>query len=711
MLEPSIAQHLRERYQQMNAEGKLFSQTQLDGFYSTFRARFGPDTLSNLDGEALLEAMYNHGNRDSLVYWLEFKSDDEFPSIRFGGIGGGSALKFGIFRRNETNEWQAADQHNHPKPISVQEAISIARRNRDQLLKGVEILGQLPANGTDDDYKAIQEQLDARVPDVSNLAWSHKYFSLLFPTKLEDYHTEGVQRFHLLKLLQRPPDGPGRYLCAGRYVAAANELGVPMNNFSKVLNAVHGSRHLYWRIGASDQTASRNCWDIMRDGNCVAIGWPDLGDLSSLEASKEAREEFQRLFNEKYPNTAKSGEVIRFCTGIATGDLVLAADGGTVLGVGRVTGDYLYEPTSDFPHRRPVEWLTLDEWKMPEPEALRTTVKEMKQQENILEVERRIANAAPQPQNVKTPISRRSDVSHQPRLTGIPGRIQSVLDRKSQVILYGPPGTGKTFWAESTALDLAAYWTFGKPFDQLEGSEKALIEGDSQNGGLVRACTFHPAYGYEDFIEGYRPETLRGQIAFRVRDGVFKRLCKDAANASDRKFFLIVDEINRGDIPRILGELMTVLEKDKRGKTIQLPVSGEPFRVPGNIFLIGTMNTADRSISLLDTALRRRFGFVELMPDSSTLGNHAVSGVPLGPWLDALNRRVCEYVGRDARDLQIGHAYLLQGGRPLKDFAAFKKVLRDDIVPLLEEYCYDDFAALQNILGPGLVGMSHRVLN
>ncbi|MCZ2110610.1 MAG: AAA family ATPase, partial [Dehalococcoidia bacterium] len=572
----------------------------------------------------------------------------------------------------------------------------------------VEILGQLPANGTDDDYKAIQEQLDARVPDVSNLAWSHKYFSLLFPTKLEDYHTEGVQRFHLLKLLQRPPDGRGRYLCAGRYVAAANELGVPMNNFSKVLNAVHGSRHLYWRIGASDQTASRNCWDIMRDGNCVAIGWPDLGDLSSLEASKEAREEFQRLFNEKYPNTGKSGEVIHFCTSVATGDLVLAVDGGTVLGVGRVTGDYLYEPTSDFPHRRPVEWLTLDEWKMPEPEALRTTVKKIKQQENILEVERRIANAAPQLQNVKTPINRRSDVSHQPRLTGIPGRIQSVLDRKSQVILYGPPGTGKTFWAESTALDLAAYWTFGKPFDQLERSEKAIIEGDSQNGGLVRACTFHPAYGYEDFIEGYRPETLREQIAFRVRDGVFKRLCKDATNASDQKFFLIVDEINRGDIPRILGELMTVLEKDKRGKTIQLPVSGEPFRVPGNIFLIGTMNTADRSISLLDTALRRRFGFVELMPDSSTLGNHAVSGVPLGPWLDALNRRVCEYVGRDARNLQIGHAYLLQGGRPLKDFAAFKKVLRDDIVPLLEEYCYDDFAALQNILGPRLVDADNQ---
>src|SRR5262245_12161712 len=129
MLEPSIKQRLLERYEQMNAEGKLLSPTQLDGFYSTFRSRFGPDVLSNLDGEALLETMHAHGNRDSLVYWLEFKNDDEFPN-RFGSIAGGSALKFGIFRRRETGEWQKSDR-NYPKPIPVQEAIAIARKHRD----------------------------------------------------------------------------------------------------------------------------------------------------------------------------------------------------------------------------------------------------------------------------------------------------------------------------------------------------------------------------------------------------------------------------------------------------------------------------------------------------------------------------------------------------------------------------------------------------
>jgi 5-methylcytosine-specific restriction protein B len=166
---------------------------------------------------------------------------------------------------------------------------------------------------------------------------------------------------------------------------------------------------------------------------------------------------------------------------------------------------------------------------------------------------------------------------------------------------------------------------------------------------------------------------------------------------------LVVDEINRGDIPRIFGELLTLLERDKRGLKLHLPLSGEGFAVPPNVYLIGTMNTADRSIALLDTALRRRFGFVELMPDASVLGAASAGGVPLGPWLAALNERLRTHLGRDARNLQVGHAYLLEDGRPVNDFAQFVRVLAEDLVPLLEEYCYEDYGALARILGPGLV--------
>jgi 5-methylcytosine-specific restriction protein B len=188
-----------------------------------------------------------------------------------------------------------------------------------------------------------------------------------------------------------------------------------------------------------------------------------------------------------------------------------------------------------------------------------------------------------------------------------------------------------------------------------------------------------------------------------AENGIFKRLCEDAEKQPGERFYLIIDEINRGDIPRIFGELLTVLEKDKRGTPILLPLSGLPFSVPGNVFVIGTMNTADRSIALLDAALRRRFGFVQLLPDLSVLGNAVVEGIPLGPWLAELNRRIRENVGQGGRSLQIGHAYLLEAGKPISDFARLTRAVQDDIVPLIEEYCYEDFPALMSILGTRLV--------
>jgi 5-methylcytosine-specific restriction protein B len=221
-------------------------------------------------------------------------------------------------------------------------------------------------------------------------------------------------------------------------------------------------------------------------------------------------------------------------------------------------------------------------------------------------------------------------------------------------------------------------------------------------------CCFHPAYGYEDFIEGYHPEMHEGRTSFTLRDGIFKEVCRDAEAQPERQFFLIIDEINRGDIPRIFGDLLTIIEKEKRGKTVVLPLSRTAFRVPLNLLLIGTMNTADRSIALLDTALRRRFGFIQLMPDVSLLDQASVSEIPLGPWLEALNRRICEHVGRDARNLQIGHSFLLERDKPVKDATRFFQIVRDEIIPLLEEYCYEDYDALHGILGEGLVDLTNR---
>lgn len=710
MLDERIKKDLTDLYQKELGAGDLFSKVQLDTYYATFRRRFGPDVLKNLDGEALLRTMHEHGNRDSLVYWLEFKNDEEFPSLDFGSIAGGSALKFGLYKRRETQSWMAGSPLKQ-RELTELEAISIARRHRDQLLAGVEVLARMSGQTDDAAYAELQADLEQLAPDVNDTAWGHKYLSLLFPERLDDYHNEDYQRFYLIKLLQEPPPGKGRYVCAGRFMNAARELEMLSVQLTKLLNARNGEPHSYWRIGTSDGRQPRKWWQAMRDGGFLAVGWPAIGDLSGSGYDRPSKDALRQRMAETYPGIPQSvgrdvQQLFNFVTVVREGDVVLAADGATTLGIARVAGPYQYEAGSEFPHRRLVEWLSLEEWDKPQPEGVRTTLHPIRDHSTLVEIERRLLASKP-PEPIKSLVV--SPPGPVRALGGIPGRIQAVLDRKRQVILYGPPGTGKTYWARRAALDLAALAAFGRAFDQLQGPQQEVVVGDGQGqDGLVRLCAFHPAYGYEDFLEGYRPVTHEGQLTFERQDGIFKRLCEDARKRPDCRFFLIIDEINRGDIPRIFGELLTVLERDKRADAILLPLSGQAFSVPDNVYLIGTMNTADRSIALLDTALRRRFGFVELLPDSTVLGTTVVAGVPLGPWLDALNRRICEYVGRDARNLQVGHAYLMDGGVPVGDLARLARIVRDDILPLLEEYCYEDYEALAQILGRQLVDRENQ---
>jgi len=240
-----------------------------------------------------------------------------------------------------------------------------------------------------------------------------------------------------------------------------------------------------------------------------------------------------------------------------------------------------------------------------------------------------------------------------------------------------------------------------KVLDKLEAEPKPEVS-------YLRICTFHPAYGYEEFVEGYRPHPSEdGRPHFTIQDGIFKRLCRDARQQPDRTFVLIIDEINRGNIPRIFGELITLIERDKRWRpgdassvSVELPISRESFAVPENVYIIATMNTADKSIAVLDTALRRRFAFRELMPEPEVLGGVEIDGIPLDGLLAALNERIVRALNRN---LQIGHAYFMNDGQPITTPMALATVLRDKVLPLLQDYCYDDYAMLYEILGAGLV--------
>lgn len=230
--------------------------------------------------------------------------------------------------------------------------------------------------------------------------------------------------------------------------------------------------------------------------------------------------------------------------------------------------------------------------------------------------------------------------------------------------------------------------------------------------------TFHQSYGYEEFVEGLRPVIMEGSEAaedvgdeagedsragvvhYEIRDGIFKRLCKRARNNPDDHFAIIIDEINRGNISKIFGELITLIEADKRegmgnAISVKLPYSGEDFSIPQNVDIIGTMNTADRSLAVLDTALRRRFAFVEMMPDYKVLKDITVDGIKMDELLRRLNERIEVLYDRDH---MIGHAYFI----PLRDqptLEHLEQIFQQRIIPLLQEYFFDDWEKIRLVLG------------
>jgi predicted RNA-binding protein with PUA-like domain len=217
---------------------------------------------------------------------------------------------------------------------------------------------------------------------------------------------------------------------------------------------------------------------------------------------------------------------------------------------------------------------------------------------------------------------------------------------------------------------------------------------------FYRTITFHQSYSYEEFVEGIRPvvdpDLQDGDMKFTIKDGIFKEMCAIAKRDAANKYLLIIDEINRGNISKIFGELITLLEPDKRAGaqneiTVQLPYSQESFSVPSNLYVLGTMNTADRSIALLDIALRRRFTFKEIMPDLS-LVSADVEGVKLRELLKMINSKIEIMIDRDH---QIGHSYL----QKITNIDDIYDAWYTRIVPLLQEYFYNDWERLEKIIG------------
>lgn len=334
--------------------------------------------------------------------------------------------------------------------------------------------------------------------------------------------------------------------------------------------------------------------------------------------------------------------------------------------------------------------------------------KDMIDVQSFLWVAATSGNLVAEPETGESPVQ--DEVPSVPAVAGV------ALNR----ILFGPPGSGKTFLTIDRAIEVA------DPSFNLTNRRRLKHRFDELvRAGRIRFVTFHQSFSYEDFVEGIRAETgSDGQLRYRVAPGVFKQLCDDARSAQlawarskedgtgAAPFVLIIDEINRGNVSRIFGELITLIEESKRegapeALEVRLPYSREAFSVPSNLYIIGTMNMADRSLAGLDVALRRRFEFEECPSDPAALDHIEVEGVPISALLDVMNRRIELLLDRDHH---LGHAMFF-GLDVNPDVAALGKIFRTQVIPLLQEYFFEDWQRIAWVLNDHRKSPKHQFLH
>ncbi|MFD4402352.1 AAA family ATPase [Nocardia sp. NPDC058499] len=591
----------------------------------------------------------------------------EFVATEFGSISGGSAGKHMLYR-HKSGEWRLAPPL---MGLGVDEAW--------QRLRGEFVTA----------FKAVERQAFAELDDLeiltSGQALATKSLTAYYPQHFLPIYSST----HLRKFIALLGGTPERNAPAWRSNRQLRELvrkepALEGMSSSEVMRFLYASfdpreqKRVVWKIAPGP---GARLWEECRTHKYIRVGWDEVGDLTQYTSDTELKHALDtELPDRPGGNLTKARNLVAF-RDLEPGDRIVANQGKShVLAVGTVSGGYYFdEDLTEYRHVVPVDWDTSLAQDLAEPQNgwVPTFAKVPEQLFAQLARPRTVSGAT-------------SEFDPAVEIPAAITRVQDALARKGQVILYGPPGTGKTRLALQTAL--AATGKSATLGNRAESQAISHMLGSDK----VQLVTFHPSYGYEDFVEGYKPvDTPNGHgLRLQLTDGLFHNLCTAAAD-SDDTFLLIIDEINRGDLPRIFGELVTLLETDKRGITLRLPISKRTFTVPPNVRIIGTMNTADRSVSHLDAAIRRRFAFVEIGPDPDAVSG-SVGPLDLASFLTFLNTRIADHLDPDH---QIGHAYLLSNSEPLATDEELAAAFYHDIVPLLEDYCVGRVELLRELLG------------
>lgn len=432
----------------------------------------------------------------------------------------------------------------------------------------------------------------------------------------------------------------------------------------------------YWVLSPG-QNAS--LWDSFCEDGLMAIGWNDIGDLSAYATKQEMKEQMQETIDPDMSFKNDAHATWQFAKEIQPGDIVYAKRGlYQIIGRGIVTSEYIYNPewNAQYPNIRYVNWTHKGEWNSPKQLIQKTLTDITPFTDTVAVLEALFESEDTETVTQEEPTPEYPAYDEEQFLSEVYMDRESYITltglvrNKKNVILQGAPGVGKTYTAKRLAYSMMG----------VKDQDRIML------------VQFHQSYSYEDFIEGFRPAGAGG--GFEIKKGAFYHFCRKAAEDPENEYFFIIDEINRGNLSKIFGELFMLIENDKRGNALQLLYSDEKFFVPKNVYIIGMMNTADRSLAMLDYALRRRFSFFDMKPGFDTAGFRAYRKELASEKFDRLITCVQSMNDSIAEDESlgegffIGHSYFCNLEKA--DDASLRAIVDYELAPLVKEYWYDD---------------------